>query len=86
VLAGQDPAQFPNMTLREIVVVLDAAAMRDARLAWQAAKYARFAYHQPNDMPDDPALPSKPEPEHTKADEVYVRAWMRAMAGDQNGS
>lgn len=29
--------------------------MRDARMAWLQAQYTRYAYHSPNDMPDDPA-------------------------------
>lgn len=37
-----------------MMVVLDAVVQRDARQAWLAAQYARFAYHQPNDMPPDP--------------------------------
>lgn len=35
-------------------IIVEAGSLRDARIAWQAAQYARFAYHQPNDMPPDP--------------------------------
>lgn len=42
------------MSLREIWVIRQAAARRDAHLAWLAACYAAPAYHAPNDMPGDP--------------------------------
>ncbi len=35
-------------------MVIEASGLRDARLAWQNAQYVRFAYHQPNDMPEMP--------------------------------
>lgn len=54
-MAGQDPAMFPRVTLREFAMITESAMKRDARVAWQAAQYARFAYHQPNKMPEDPA-------------------------------
>ena len=37
-----------------MAIVMEASALRDARLAWQNAQYAKFAYHQPNDMPEQP--------------------------------
>jgi hypothetical protein len=55
-MAGQDPALFPRVTMREVGLISEAATKRDARLAWQQAQYARFAYHQPNKMPPDPAV------------------------------
>jgi len=47
------------VTFGELPIILRAAEVRDARLAWQSAQYARFAYHQPNDMPE---MPGKPPP------------------------
>lgn len=64
--------------MREIGLVLDASALRDARVAWQAAQYTRFAYHSPNDMPDRPSFKSQVE-KQSQADTAYVRAWMKAM-------
>ncbi len=52
--AGQDPAGFPNVTLRELSVAIEYSQRRDAQQAWLSAQYMRFAYHQPNGMPDDP--------------------------------
>lgn len=42
------------MTLRELQIILDGSARRDARQAWLAAQYAAFAYHNPKEMPGDP--------------------------------
>lgn len=42
------------MSLREIYLVLDSAARRDAHLAWVAAQYVAVAVHNPKDMPPDP--------------------------------
>lgn len=42
--------------MREASVIVTASAKREARQAWLTAQYTRFAYHQPNDMPDDPAV------------------------------
>jgi len=47
------------MTFREMQIIIDAALLRDARLAWQAAQYHRFAVHAPNDMPEQPGLETK---------------------------
>jgi len=41
--------------LREFHIITKAAALRDARLAWQSAHYHKFAVHAPNDMPDEPS-------------------------------
>lgn len=84
--AGQDPEAFARVTIREMAVIAQASARRDAQQAWLAAQYARFAYHQPNEMPDDPGERRPAEPRHTQADVVYVKAWMRAMAGGTDGS
>lgn len=40
--------------MRELQAVLDGAARRDERQAWLAAQYAKFAYHNPKEMPPDP--------------------------------
>lgn len=58
--AGQDPALFPQVTLREMAVVLEASSMRDERQAWLSAQYNAFAFHQPNEMPPDPFDSSAP--------------------------
>lgn len=58
-LAGQDPTKFGECSPREIVGTIKAMRLRDARAAWLAAEYMRFAYHQPNDMPEMPS--AKPE-------------------------
>jgi hypothetical protein len=58
VLAGQTPAAFDDYTIREIDLVLEASAVRDARVAWQAAQYMRFAHHDPNNMPPMPSIES----------------------------
>ncbi|MCA0952916.1 hypothetical protein LCM16_02385 [Mameliella alba] len=56
--AGQDPAQFWHLTLREIGIVLDGAARRLARerdqaevQAWQTARLVMIGYHQPRKFP-----------------------------------
>ena len=54
-------------------------SLRDARLAWQAAQYHRFAVHQPNDMPDQPGF-EQVEGVNREADVVAVRAWMKAAS------
>jgi len=86
VQAGQDAEAFPRRTFREIAVIVQAAGRRDAQQAWLAAMYTRYAYHQPNEMPEDPAGPPPKRETHTAADEAYVRAWMRAMSGESHGS
>ncbi|MGK7663380.1 hypothetical protein [Marinovum algicola] len=53
---------------------------RDARLAWLNAQYTRYAYHDPNDMPDDPGVAEAGSARGGEADRAYVRAWMKAMA------
>lgn len=50
------------MTLREAQIVIEAAHLRDARLAWQAAQFHRFAVHQPNDMPPEPGTAPRIDP------------------------
>lgn len=86
-MAGQNPATFSTFTLREIAIISEASGLRDARLAWQAARYMAYAYHQPNDMPECPG--TQPEPgTQSQADAAYVRAWMRAAhnaSRNQNG-
>lgn len=78
-MAGQNPVQFHQFSLREVGIITEAAVLRDARLAWQAAQYMRFAYHKPNDMPEEPGLPKAAPNQQSEADNAYVRAWMRAM-------
>lgn len=85
-LAGRDERAWPNTTLREAQVIIEAAALRDARLAWQAAQYHRFAVHQPNDMPEKPGFERR-EGENREADLIEARAWMRAVSRKaRNGS
>ena len=65
--------------------MIDAAMKRDARQAWLAAQYTAFSYHQPDEMPDDPAKDEETGP--SDADAIYVRAHLRALAeGNINGS
>lgn len=63
---------------------MEAASLRDARLAWQAANYIRFAYHQPNDMPERPGNERR-EGVNRPADLAYARAWMKAMHNNSRG-
>ncbi|WP_158963908.1 hypothetical protein [Chachezhania sediminis] len=85
-MAGQDPEAWPRATLREAQIILEASALRDARIAWQAATYHRFAVHQPNDMPDQPGF-EREEGVNREADVVEARAWMRAVSkGAGSGS
>jgi len=86
---GQDPALFRDITLREYDIVCEAAGRRDAHLAWLAAKYNSAAYHNPSEMPDDPALPQVQkmgnvidisQTEAAKADSIAARAAMKAWA------
>jgi hypothetical protein len=63
--------------LREIDIINEASTLRDARLAWQQAQYARFAFHSPNKMPECPS--GQAQQSNDEADAVYVRAWMKAM-------
>ena len=79
-MAGQDPEAFPRVTFREAAVIIEAAMTRDARTAWLAAQYSRYAFHDPNDMPADPVRAPR-DPETTgAADRAYVRAWMKSLA------
>ena len=57
--AGQDPAAFWSLTLREIGLVMAGAVKRIEReklfadrAAWDTARLNSFAYHTPNKMPD----------------------------------
>lgn len=54
VAAGFDLAALWPLSPREIQASVVGRDRRDARQAWLAAQYARYAYHQPNDMPPDP--------------------------------
>lgn len=65
-------------------VIFAAGQRRDARQAWLAARWNAHAFHQPQEMPDDPGAQDRPE--STEADAVYARAWMKAMAGAHHGN
>ncbi len=56
----------------------EAGVIRDARLAWQIASYSAFAFHDPKQMPEDPAKP-KPEP-GGPSDVAYIKAHLTALA------
>lgn len=85
-MAGQPGEAWPNTTFREARAIIEAASLRDARLAWQAAQYHRFAVHQPNDMPDQPGF-ERQDGVNREADMVEARAWMRAVSRKvSNGS
>ena len=66
-------------------IVVDATALRDARLAWQSAMFARYAFHSPNDMPEQPGSKKRPEGVNSQADVAYVKAWMKAMHNQSRG-
>lgn len=85
-MAGEAPEAWPRTTLREAQIIVEAASLRDARLAWLTAQYNRFAVHQPNDMPDQPKL-ARPKGVSREADLVEARAWMRSVSRrSPNGS
>ncbi|MCA0848340.1 hypothetical protein [Salipiger thiooxidans] len=65
--------------MREAQVIVEAAHLRDARLAWQAAQYHRFAVHKPNDMPDRPGF-ERQIGENREVDLVEARGWMMAVS------
>lgn len=67
------------ITLREFEITTKAALRRDGRQAWLAAVYMKFAFHSPNDMPDDPAVDEAPQI-NSAGDRAYVRGWMMATA------
>lgn len=84
-MAGQDPACFPEVTFREMHIIIKAAMKRQDRQAWLAAQYNAVAYHNPQEMPDDPAI--EEQPRHKEADIIYVREFMRSLAErTQDGS
>ncbi|RBO54067.1 hypothetical protein DSD19_06295 [Rhodovulum sp. BSW8] len=62
-------------------IIAESSALRDLRLAWQAAQYARFAYHKPGDMPPEPTLAPKSAeaPVNTPVALAEMRGWMQAM-------
>lgn len=79
IAAGLSPDLFAQVTLAEYVIALEGAALHLARSAWTNAHYARFAYHQPNDMPGEPGA-AKPAGVNTAAEVVEAKAIMRAMS------
>ena len=83
--AGQDPQAWQHSTFKEASIILQASALRDANLAWQASQYHRFAVHSPNEMPEQPGF-ERVEGVNREADVVEVKAWMRAMSRTGNGS
>lgn len=82
-MSGNNPREFSGVTFKEMQIIIDASSRRDARMAWLSAQYARFAYHEPNNMPDDPGE-IREEGVNRQADVAYVRAWFKARAA--NGS
>lgn len=63
---------------------MEAASLRDARLAWQFAAYGRFAFHSPNDMPERPEI-RRAANVNRQADVAYAKAWMKAMHNTSRG-
>lgn len=58
---------------------------RDDRQAWLAAQYAAIAYHNPQEMPDDPVV--EEQPQSAEADVIYVREFMKSLSERaKNGS
>lgn len=84
VAAGQPPELFGRVTFREAGVIMRASRLRDGQLAWQAAQYMKFAYHQPNEMPDMPCH-EVTKGVSTQSDIVEAKAWMRAISGVSHG-
>ena len=83
VQAGQPSEKFGTVTFRELQIVVEASARRDARQAWLAAQYAAFAYHAPNEMPPDP---TNEKPQETVDPEILeeIRAIRRQVQIEQD--
>lgn len=62
-----------------MLIIIEAAMQRDSRQAWLASQYMAVAYHNPKEMPDDPVVEAQPR--STDADVIYVREFMKALAG-----
>ncbi len=72
--SGQPAHAFWDCTWREVDIILKASYRRDSHLAWLSAKYAAFAYHEPNKIPDSLAV-EKPNPAPMReADAIAARA------------
>lgn len=78
--AGQDPARFPDFTLREICCICDAMEEQEVERARLQAHFNGYAFHDPNNIPD----PIKDGAERTesekRSDLDFVRGWMRAKS------
>lgn len=64
--------------------MIEAASLRDAQAAWDAAQYVAYAFHQPNKMPERPSTAVKGNTS-SEADRAYARAWMKAMHNQSRG-
>lgn len=82
---GQAPSEFQNLTIREILLVCEGASLRDATQAWLVASYSKFAFHEPQNMPERPSE-VREEGVNTEKELAEVKAWMRYVAGKSNGS
>lgn len=61
-----------------MLIIIEASMKRDDRLAWLAAQYVAVAYHNPNEMPEDPVVDDRPG--STDADVIYVREFMKSLS------
>jgi len=79
--------------MRELQIVLDGSARRDERQAWLTAQFVAIAFHDPRQMPADPASQASrsrvdPEVEREMAairDRVKIRADMARARGRNGG-
>ena len=79
-MAGQDVTLLASLTLREIALITKAAQVRDQQLAWMAASYLGFPYHEKDKHPDFPTLNPRQGGANTEADLAKVSAWMKVMS------
>ena len=67
-----------------MALIVRGSFRRDERLARQASIFNAYAYHKPSEIPEET---TQPDARSRKADDAYVRAWMKNMAkGHVNGS
>lgn len=80
VRVGQKLDDFWSYSWAEIDIIVRASVVRDERQAWLGARYTAWAYHEPNNIPADPALPRVKSRQEIEADQIAVRQALIGMA------
>lgn len=75
---------FGRVSLAEYLLALEGAAQKEAHAAWVAGHFARFAYHQPNDYPEEPGSNRRAPETSSPAEIVEAKAIMASWAARSN--